>query len=199
MTHSVQLIIGNGPPVQAFLQGWPGSRAVELKGGWLAIPVDEALADAIAARSAGAVPPDLFDLAPPGLSEALVSCSAAGGGLAYVETDYWGGQGTQAAMAAVDGAVAVEPQTSRIGAINEALRAIGVTAIPPDDAFDTIGLGARRTMADYEPAGPVRLRGQAPEPQENTAPAEKAFVPLWQIALLIAAAIAVGILVAVTS
>ena len=54
-------------------------------------------------------------------------------------------------------------------------------------------------MADYEPEGPVRLRGQAAAEAAPQAASEKGFVPLWRIALVIVAVIAVGVFVAIAS
>lgn len=172
---------------------------MKLRGGWQAIPVDEALYAAIEARRPGAVRPSGLDVSPLGLSEALAAATAGGGGLAYVETEYFGGTGGQAAFAFVDGREAVAPQSARsAGPINQALRRIGVVRTLADDEFDAIGLGGRRSMDDYEPDGPVRLRGQAaPADAPLRVESEKGSVPLWRIALLTVAAIAVGVFVAI--
>jgi hypothetical protein len=197
MGHSVHLIIGRGEAVAAFLRQWPGSRSVELRGGWLAIPVDEPLYEAIEAAHPGAVRPSGLDVSPFGLSEALAAATSTGGGLAYVETEYFGGAGGQSATAFVDGRQVMAPQTARGGAgpINQALSLIGVQRTQADDAFDAIGLGERRSMSDYEPEGPVRLRAEAPNasstPQSST-------VPMWLVIVIIAASIGVGIFVAST-
>ncbi len=199
MTHSVRLIIGREGGIAAFLQAWPGTRVVELAGGWQAIPVDETLYDAVVAAHPDAVRAEALDFAPAGLDAALAAATAGGGALAYVETEYFGGTGGQSAMAYVDGAVKMEPARAEwAGPINQALRRIGVVPEGEKDAFDTIGLGERRTMEDYEPGGPVRLRGVHAEPAKP-AEAEKAFVPLWKIALVIVAMIAVGVFVAVAN
>lgn len=197
MTHSVRLIIGRGESVAAFLRAWPGSRAVELAGGWQAIPVDEALYDAVVARHPGVMRADALDFAPPGLDAALAAATAGGGALAYVETEYFGGTGGQSAMAYVDGRVKMEPARAEwAGPINQALRRIGVVPEGEKDAFDTIGLGERRRMEDYEPEGIVRLRVPHAEPAKP-AEDETAYVPLWKVALVIVAMIAVGVFIAV--
>jgi len=201
MTHSVRLIIGREGGIAAFLGTWPGTRAVELTGGWQAIPMDDALYDAVAAAHPDAVRSDALDFAPAGLDAALAAASAGGGALAYVETEYFGGTGGQSAMAYVDGRVKMEPARAEwAGPINQALRRIGVVPEGEKDAFDTIGLGERRTMEDYEPGGPVRLRGAAAEPVvEPVAEVEKAHVPLWKVMLVIVAIIAVGVFIAVAN
>lgn len=194
MGHSVHLIIGQGEAVAAFLRQWPGSRGVELRAGWLAIPVDQALYDAIEAKHPGAVRPSGLDVSPFGLSEALAAATAKGGGLAYIETEYFGGTGGQSATAFVDGQQVMAPQTARGGAgpINQALRRIGVARTEADE-FDTIGLGERRSMQDYEPEGPVRLRAA-----ETAAPQAKAAgLPMWLVMIVIAGAVGLGIMVSV--
>jgi hypothetical protein len=200
MGHSVHLIIGKGAAIAAFLQQWPSARAVDMRAGWQAIPVDEALYDAIEARHSGANRPSGLDVSPLGLSEALAEATAKGGGLAYVETEYFGGTGTQASTAFIDGREVVAPQSARAaGPINQALRRIGVTRTDADDEFDTIGLGERRSMMDYEPEGPVRLRGALPSALPSAPPQQAAqnFVPMWVVMLVIAAAVGVGIMASV--
>lgn len=196
MVHSVHLIIGKGVAVTTLLQQWPGARAVDLRAGWQAIPVDDALHAAIETKHPGAVRPSGLDVSPLGLSEALAAATAKGGGLAYVETEYFGGTGAQSVTAFIDGHEVVAPQSARgSGPINQALRRTGVTRTDADDEFDTIGLGERRTMTDYEPEGPVRLPGETkPAPP---AKAEQAFVPMWLVMLVIAAAVGVGVMLAV--
>jgi hypothetical protein len=152
---------------------------------------------AIEARFPGAVRPSGLDVSPLGLGEALADATRDGGSLAYVETDYFGGTGGQSATAWIDGREVMAPQSARGGGgpINQALRRIGVLRTEADDEFDTIGLGERRTMTDYEPEGPVRLRAAAKEEAAPVKDAGKAFVPLWQVVIVIAAVIAVGVFI----
>lgn len=201
MGHSVHLIIGQPASIATFQHVWPVARVVELRGGWQAIPVDDPLHQAIEAQYPGAQRPSGLDVSPLGLGEALADATRGGGHLAYVETEYFGGTGGQAAMAYVDGRQAMSPQSSRGGGgpINQALRRIGVERTDAADEFDTIGLGERRSMADYEPEGPVRLRPAAQAEASPVKGAEKAFVPLWQVALVIVACIAIGVFLAVAS
>lgn len=198
MGHSVQLIIGRGAAVQAFLRQWPGARVVELREGWQAIPVEDALYAAIEAKAPGASRPPELDVSPLGLDQALAGATEGGGGLAYVETEYFGGAGGQSATAFVDGREAMAPQRARGGGgtINQALRAIGVTRSTPHDEFDTIGLGERRSMDDYEPDGPRRLRGQREDEAQVT---PKSGLPVWVVLLVVAIAIGGGVFVAIAN
>ena len=99
MGHSVRLLVGSIDAVGGFTRSWPVARSVALLGGWRAIPLEDDLYEAIAARWPNAPPPDELDVAPPGIREALAEATKPGGALVYLETEYWGGSGEQSAMA----------------------------------------------------------------------------------------------------
>ncbi len=193
MMHSVHLIIGKGVAAAAFLQRGPTASAVDLREGWQAIPVDDTLYAAIEALNPDVVRPSGLDVSPLGLSEALAAVRAKGGGVAYVLTEYFGGMGAQAAITFIDGREVVSPQSAKgAGPIDQALRRIGVVRTEAGDEFDTIGLGQRRTMADYEPEGPVRLRGKPVQAKQR-----QAGLPIWVVMLVIAAVVGLGVMAAV--
>lgn len=77
---------------------------------------------------------------------ARVSTSAA---VAYVATDYFGGDGEQAAGVWRDGAMIRPIESGRSGTVNNALQAIGVTRFGTLDEFDSIGLGRYRDHDDW--------------------------------------------------
>ena len=147
MGHCVQLIVGRPETLVEVVGLSLDTPIVELDDGWAAAPLGEGLSDAIAGRFAGDPIPAGFDLAPAGLDACLRTASAKAGPLAYVETDYFGGIGHQNAGAWVGGQCAFAQAGG--SAINAALEAIGVAPADEADAFDTIGLGSRRTTADY--------------------------------------------------
>ena len=76
--------------------------------------------------------------------------------VAYVTAQFFGGAGAQAATLYRHSR---EDTTFEAGyhAINAALLALGITAEPPSDAFDTLGLGRYRRTEDW-------LRATAPRP-----------------------------------
>ena len=170
------------------------ARAVDLRGGWQAIPMSDDLLGEVEGQAAGAQRSTELDMAPAGLERAMADATLEGGALAYVETEYFGGTGGQSAMAFANGREVMAPQRSRGGAINEALRGIGLLREAGKDEFDTIGLGERRSMDDYSPEGPVRLGGAAAA-EANAEPARG--LPVWGVALVIAGAIGLGVLLAV--
>ena len=77
--------------------------------------------------------------------------------IAYVEADYFGGLGTQCAVAWKDGVEVLPPTKAEgkaKGAINHALGLLGVRAAVGKDEFDTVDLGRHRKMEDWvEAAG----------------------------------------------
>jgi hypothetical protein len=97
--------------------------------------------------------------------------------VAYLETEFFAGMGTQAALGWEDGRVAFGPrltQTAGEGregfrdveagadlAVNEVLRWLGVSAEGPQDEFDTLGLGRLdelRSEGQIEPAADVAVQ-----------------------------------------
>jgi hypothetical protein len=68
---------------------------------------------------------------------------------AVVETDYFGGQGDQAAAVYHGGREVMAPAAAAFGPINEALRHLGVRAAAGLDEFDTVGLGRFRDFDDF--------------------------------------------------
>ena len=67
--------------------------------------------------------------------------------LAYVETDYFGGVGTQAGVLYENGRISIEPRSGD-GTINLLLKELGVWCRPGKDAFDSLNLGRYRRMPE---------------------------------------------------
>jgi hypothetical protein len=70
------------------------------------------------------------------------------GPVAYIETHYWGGSGTQAAVAWKDGTTILEPEEKKWNIINEALFEIGVERMGDKDRFEALGLDNYRSLSD---------------------------------------------------
>jgi|GEM_PF-790501 len=86
------------------------------------------------------------------LTDALARLGAAmsrGGAVAYVETDYFGGTGDQAAIAWKDGRIAFGPEKARIGVVSDALRRIGAEKGKARDEFEALGLDRHRGNDDW--------------------------------------------------
>ncbi len=65
--------------------------------------------------------------------------------LAYIETDYFGGVGTQAGVLYENGRIAIGPRRGE-GTINILLKELGVWHYPDKDEFDMLELGKYRHM-----------------------------------------------------
>jgi hypothetical protein len=67
------------------------------------------------------------------------------GRTAYIETEYFGGVGAQAAAVWEAGRLIYGPKKGEIGPINDALQLLGVVPTPADDEFAVAGLGRHRS------------------------------------------------------
>ena len=102
--------------------------------------------------------------------------------------------GLEAPIGIDEGREDVGGQVIELDGLAVGLRGLGLLREAGKDEFDTIGLGERRSMDDYSPEGPVRLRGAAAA-EANAEPARG--LPVWVVALVIAGAIGLGVLLAV--
>lgn len=68
--------------------------------------------------------------------------------VAYVEAEFFGGEGIQACLL-FEGGKETEPATIDEEAINHALRWLGVRRNADNDEFNLVGLGRRRNTADW--------------------------------------------------
>lgn len=133
--------------------------------GFALVPLTESLHDEIVA----AVQPTALDSFPQferlsASVETAVREATAVGPLGYIETDYFGGSGTQCAVAWTNAARLVGPFRTESGwdgsdytvrppgewAINQVLVALGVKPVGENDAFDTLGLGQYRVTESVE-------------------------------------------------
>lgn len=142
MGHCIQGVVTRSaarlPP------GWPAP--VPLSQGFFIVPLFEAVLDTIEKKEGGVLPG--FTFLDKGLSETLASASVASP-LAYLETDYFGGDGCQGAVAYDRGSVIFGPANGDIGPISSALAQIGTVRGDAYDEFEALGLGRFRLMDDF--------------------------------------------------
>lgn len=159
MGHSIRGFVARPETLQAIRARFPSAKLVGLDAGFALVPGTEALiveidaADPAGERMARSID-FLFDH--PAMLRLLADVSARGP-IAFVETDYSGGRGAQAATACVDGKIVASKERQGEGEgearpINHALRAIGVARAPGEDEFDTVCLGRFRSMAAFDSA-----------------------------------------------
>lgn len=149
MGHCIRAIIGSHEVIQKPADDWVCAKVIELPQGFgmifctieLLEDIEEHLGCSGKAVDAPDFPElDYFDASVKELMEKY----SQGTKLAYVETDYFGGTGTQAGLLYENGKPAA-PQSGE-GAINALLKELGVRREHDKDEFDTLNLGKYRYM-----------------------------------------------------
>ena len=153
MGYVLQALLGRPGLLRAHLDAHPLARVVPLGQGIGMIPVTHALREGLEAGSGGGVREEAYPEGIYYLSAAVVAWAeriSRDGPVAYVEADYFGGVGTQGAVAWHNGRVILGPlvterEPSRAAAINRALRLLGATADEAVDEFGAVGLSRQRS------------------------------------------------------
>jgi hypothetical protein len=171
MGHVVRGFISNMPLLRGLSGRYEHAYVAELQQGFGLLPIIDTLFDEITLPIAGEAGTaksyhELFFLSR--AIEAVAKDASEAGPIAYIETDYFGGVGTQSAIVWNKGEVEFGPaETARRlkdpsvpevplldGAINRALRVLGVVRGDYLDEFDALGLGKLRYTEDWaESAG----------------------------------------------
>jgi len=150
MGHNITAVIGAAADVARVVSRTGGPMPVKLKFGLEIAPLGHQQIDLLTELQPG----EYFDGTH--LSEALQRAliqAADDGKLAYIETNYFGGTGSQAAAVFSAGRIVMRSSipigrqpAHRDAPINTALRALGVEALAGEDEFDSIGLGRFRDL-----------------------------------------------------
>jgi hypothetical protein len=146
MGHTVQAFIAKTETLQTAARGLGSARVAPLGRGLALLPVTDGLYDE-AGAGGGPAFGEFYKLSP-GLA-ALGAAWSREGAVAYFETDYWGGEGEQAAVLWEGGEVVYGPARARLGPINDVLRHLGVERQDGLDRFDAVGLGRYRDNDDW--------------------------------------------------
>lgn len=149
MTHAIQGLIL--PTAVVKTVSVEHAVPISLNCGLAFIPMADTLFDHLAAlfpKAVGSLPTEFWKLSPSGL--AWLEDLSAGGRVAYIETDYFGGVGTQSAAVWEARRTILPPRRGDIGPINDALRLLGVTRTQTQDEFAVAGLGRHRRNEDWQ-------------------------------------------------
>lgn len=154
MVHSINAVVGPADTVRKIVVVAGGPPPTALPFGLVIAPLAEAQIEKLTGTNLGEIAKG-FSYFSPSLERALAD--AAGECVfAYIETEYSGGIGTQAAalFSGQEAAVRlIEPdiyaRATPNSPINSALRALGVRSASARDEFDTVGLGRFRDFADF--------------------------------------------------
>jgi hypothetical protein len=151
MGHHITAVIGTAPLIERVAAAAAAPPITSLSFGLVIAPLGEDQIDAITELKPGSYAHGFAYL-----SEALqtfLSSVTLDGALTYVETNYFGGAGSQAAAVFSGGEMVFRGATSigresirRDDPINVALRKVGIEATDGRDEFDTLGLGRFRSM-----------------------------------------------------
>ncbi len=128
---------------------YPGAGVVYLDQGIGMIPISEELLNAIerSETSLGATKQPGFEF----LSEVVLAWArrlSKGTTLAYLEAEFISGEGTESAVVWRDGVVVLGPLRGT-GAVNRALRTLGVSVPSRREEFEVVGLGKHRSPEDW--------------------------------------------------
>ncbi|MFJ4484872.1 hypothetical protein ACIP3D_21240 [Streptomyces longwoodensis] len=154
MAYELSAVIAAEQVLRTAALGLPAARTAALGRGLSLLPMTEALFHAVAdGRGRGAAG---FREVPEGFDRVLAGWSA-GGPVAYVEAEYFGGAGEQRAAVWEGGSLVLGPLRIEEGEpfppagspVSRALRRLGITARPGEDEFATAGLHRHRNTGDW--------------------------------------------------
>jgi hypothetical protein len=146
MGHAIRAFILPQALASVAVAEVPGARTVMLPQGLCLLPVTDDIFDGLRARypEVPDPPSECFWYLSGPVIRAAESISQHGA-IAYIETEYFGGSGSQAATVWDRGEQSLAPEKRARGPINRALRLLGVRAAALKDEFDTIQLGNERS------------------------------------------------------
>lgn len=146
MGHHIRAAVGREEAVAALAADLRSAAVIGLPQGFAMVLVTDALWDQADECFPGPEEPDCPVLvAWTGSVRRWLEAGSRGGPLAYIETDYAGGYGTQAGVLVEGGTLRSGPAEGP-GTINRLLAALGVCCLPGQDEFDALELGRYRRM-----------------------------------------------------
>lgn len=147
MGHCIQIFIGEINILENIASNWDAANIIPLKQQFAMIFLTNQFFDDIEemANTKDTLNDDRFLLLTSAIQEQILQPYSKNGMLAYLETDYFGGVGTQAGVLFENGE-RIEGPTDKEGIINQILRKMGVCIEPGKDEFDSVGLGNYRHM-----------------------------------------------------
>lgn len=148
MGHAIQAFIAREEVLRAAAARLGNAHVAPLGQGFALVPLTDDLHDEVTEPGSGAA----YEGRLWKLSSALARLAAEWsrqGPVAYVETEYFGGIGDQAALVWEGGEVVFGPERAEIGPINEALRRLGAGRGDHLDEFEAVGLRRHRHTANW--------------------------------------------------
>jgi hypothetical protein len=132
MGYTLQAIVGDSTDLRS---GLPGFTVIDLAQGKGLVPISEAV------RERYEIP--FLEFGSDTIPEGIISLVKPLKKAAYLEAEFFGGEGGQSSAAWEDGRLVFGPVSTK-DAINQALRFLGVEKKKSHDEFDALGLGRHR-------------------------------------------------------
>ena len=149
MGHTVQAFIAKAEILQNAVGALDSARVIALGQGLaLLLNTDEFYDEVHEGSGGNELPYAEFYKLSPELAK-LGAETSTRGLVAYVETEYSGGHGGQAALLWEGGRVVYGPDKAAVGPINEVLRRMGVVRGNSLDEFEAVGLHRYRDNEDW--------------------------------------------------
>jgi hypothetical protein len=143
MGYYLQAFIGKADALGKHTSEFQHARLIPLTQGMALIPLTDDLHDEIGSGDEA----ERFEKLSPAVEQWAQRISS-GAPIAYIEAEIFGGVGEQSAVVWSGSLRVIEPIHSQ-GAINQALRFLGVRIDSAHDEFDAVGLGQHRDTHDW--------------------------------------------------
>lgn len=144
MGHHIKAIIGKQADIQKLADDWVYGKLIELPQDFGMVPMTITLLDDV--EEITELSESELDCGLDGLDESviwLLENYSFHTKLAYIETDYFGGVGTQGGVLYENGREKISPQAGK-GTINVLLKELGAWRKSDTDEFDCLELGKYR-------------------------------------------------------
>jgi hypothetical protein len=146
--HFIHAIVAPESTARRLIERWPELSACTHNGKHILFPINAELVDAkVAPDATPQETEETFILLTAGLRRLFADVSV-DGILAYIETEYHGGQGGQGGMVLKNGQEVMPPEWAGSDMINKALKLLGVRSTMTEDEFLVVGLGMARNNAN---------------------------------------------------
>jgi len=143
MAYCLQALVGKVDVLGKHMSEFQHARLVPLTQGLALIP----LTDDLHAEVGSGGEAERFEKLSPAVEQWAQRISS-DGLIAYIEAEFFGGDGSQSAVVWSGGSRVIGPIHSN-DAINQALRFLGVQVGDAHDEFDAVGLGQHRDTHDW--------------------------------------------------
>jgi hypothetical protein len=147
MGYTLRALVGRRAALGPVFHAFPQAVCVELPQGVALLPLPDELLEAMEKGTLSEALPPLYSLT--NHLEAQVLQLIGNEAVGYLEAEYFGGQGEQAAVL-WQGGQRQGVWGPNYGALNTVLRALGVSAsLVNEDEFDAVGLGRHRHTDEW--------------------------------------------------